>query len=93
MARIKTLTEAEILNGITDEMAREEGYPDAETLRMESQLGKLAGKWRRTQAPNIIADYHNLFHRLVHRGWNPNLLTAQQALPDALMPTPVKDKR
>ncbi|MEM6284865.1 MAG: hypothetical protein AAF787_21930 [Chloroflexota bacterium] len=93
MAPLKKMNDDDILNAITDEMAREEGYPDAATLRMEHRLGQLAGKWRRTQQDSVVETYHKLFVELVERGWNPDQLTAQQSLPRDLMPTARKIKQ
>lgn len=83
---MKKMSEEEVLNAITDEMAREDGYPDAETYRMEHQLGKIAGEWRKKKQPALIKKYHTLFEQLLARGWNPELLTEEAALPDKHMP-------
>ena len=86
MAKIQTMTEEEVLGAITDEMAQEDGYPDAESVRLEHQLGQLAAKWAKTQEPTVIKHYHDLYHKLIRKGWNPDLLSPQQVLPRELMP-------
>jgi hypothetical protein len=76
----------DVLAAITDEMAQEDGYPDAESVRLEHQLGQLAAKWAKTQEPTMIKHYHDLYHKLIRKGWNPDLLSPQQVLPRELMP-------
>ena len=86
MAKTQTMTEEEVLAAITDKMAQEDGYPDAESVRLEHQLGQLAAKWAKTQEPTVIKHYHDLYHKLIHKGWDPDLLSPQQVLPRELMP-------
>ena len=83
---IRTMTEEEVLAAITDEMAQADGYPDAESVRLEHQLSKLAAKWAIKKDPTAIKEYHDIYHTLVNKGWNPDTLTVQEVLPEALMP-------
>lgn len=86
MATFQTLTEDEVLAAITDEMAQDDGYPDAESVRLEHELGKLAARWAKTQDPRVIKHYHDVYHKLIRKGWQPDLLSPQQVLPRYLMP-------
>jgi hypothetical protein len=83
---VKMMTVEEVRAAITDEMAREQGYANADMLRKERRLGDLAGKWRTTKSHEDVQAYHALFAELIADGWNPHLLDFDQALPPELMP-------
>jgi hypothetical protein len=86
MDKMKPLTRKEIRDGITDEMARKDGYANADMLRKELRLGDMAGRWRRTKADEDVQAYHALFQELIEEGWNPHQLDFDQSLPPELMP-------
>jgi hypothetical protein len=83
---VRPMSNDEILAAITDEMAQKEGYANADMLRKEFRLGKLAGRWRRTKADEDVQAYHALFQELIEEGWNPHQLDFDQTLPPELMP-------
>jgi hypothetical protein len=83
---VKPMTTEEIRAAITDEMAREQGYANADMLRKARRLGDLAGKWRTTKSDDDVRAYHALFAELIAEGWNPHLLDVEEALPKRLMP-------
>jgi hypothetical protein len=74
------------LASITDEIAQEEGYPNAEVYRLSFKLGNLAGEWRETKEERVVQEYHRLFYHLIDLGWNPYLMEFTDILPDELMP-------
>lgn len=91
MGRIKAMTEQELRIFVTDELAQKEGYPNAEVYWMESDLIKLAGKWRISQDDSLVKDYHKLFSKLLETGWDVNLLGKKGLLPSKHMPRDYKN--
>lgn len=86
MDEMRPLSDEEIDASLTDEIARRDGYKDANMLRKALKLGDLAGRWRRTKVDEDVQAYHRLFAELIEEGWNPHLLTEEEALPERLMP-------
>jgi hypothetical protein len=82
----KPLTTEQVLASVTDERAREAGYPNAHVFRLAYDLACLAGEWRKTKEDRVVQEYHKLFHHLLDLGWDPFLLSLSDMLPDELMP-------
>jgi hypothetical protein len=80
------LSNQEIDNLITDEMAQRDGYANADMLRKELRLGDIAARWRSLKTDDVVEEYHALFAELIEDGWNPHFLDFDQALPRELMP-------
>lgn len=70
--------------------------PDGETMfRLYGELGQAAARWRGTQPSDssdadlsldVVAEYHQIFQKLVEMGWDWRGIDVDCMLPDALMP-------
>lgn len=76
----------QMVSNLTDEDARELGYPSAKVMRLEDQLTELAGKWRRTKEEALIYKYKSVLYEMILNGYDVNTLPIQDQLPDDLMP-------
>ncbi len=74
------------LEGYTDEDARRHGYPSLEVMRLEYQLTKITGEWRRTKENSLVHDYKAVLYEMILKGYDVNILPVQDQLPDDLMP-------
>lgn len=76
----------QMMTALTDKDARELGYPSAKVMRLEDQLGEIAGKWRRTGEDALIDKYKAVLYEMILNGYDVNTLPIQDQLPDDLMP-------
>jgi hypothetical protein len=86
MVRINSMTETELQAFVTDELAQKEGYPSAEAYWLETELIKLAAKWRHRKDKSVLKAYHELYARLIEMGWTVDLLSTEGMLPSEHMP-------
>ena len=81
------------LKNYSDEHARAIGYANAEVLYLEHELGKIAGAWRTSKDPALVAQYRDKLYEMIEKGYDYNMLLPQDQLPVDLMPElPPADK-
>ena len=83
------LTREEYLQRVreyTDDDAQRLGYISAEVLRLETNLGEIAGKWRRTKEDALVLEYKSVLYEMILKGYDVTTLPIQDQLPDDLMP-------
>jgi hypothetical protein len=82
---IRTLSVEEVRALITDEMAKREGYLNAEMMRKELRLGDLILRWQHDPNQENLRDCLVLFEELIQEGWNPHSLEASRLLSPELI--------
>ena len=74
-------------NQYSDADAQKLGYPSAEVLRLEIELGEIAGAWRDNQDDgDLVREYERVLYKMILKGYDVNTLPIQDQLPDDLMP-------
>lgn len=79
-------TEAFIAENMTDEIARQMGYTNAQMYFMDQELAYLAGKWRETKNDEILKDYHLLYYKMIAFGFSPDGFSADTEIDPQFMP-------
>ena len=73
----KPLTEEEIIASVTDESAREDGYPSREVYLLQRRLIKLG--WKLSLGDKSVHnEYYQLLDEAIAKGWTPFMLDGQQ---------------
>jgi len=83
------LTREEFLKRVqeyTDEDASRLGYPSADVIRLEIQLGELAGEWRETKDDKLASRYREVLLTMILKGYDVDTLPVQDHLPEEHMP-------